>query len=91
MELKLIEERPASLLVQAEGMEFEIDPRDTTRDRDLAEALLARSKERTPDLHVTIAERWRIDDRKFLAEESFRWSAAEEAHLRNAVDQPKSR
>ena len=33
-ELKLIEERPTGLLVEAEGMQFEIDPSQTTRNRD---------------------------------------------------------
>jgi hypothetical protein len=88
-ELKLIEERPSSLLVEAEGMRFEIDARQTTRDRELAETLLARAQQGKPIGQSSIAERWQIEDRKFLAEENLRRSAAEEAHLRNAVDQPR--
>jgi hypothetical protein len=88
-ELKLIEERPSSLLVEAEGMRFEIDARQTTRDRELAETLLVRAKEREASGQVPTVERWRIEDRRFLTEEDLRRSAAEEAHLRNAVDQPR--
>jgi hypothetical protein len=90
-ELKLIEERHDNLLVEAEGMQFEIDPRHTTRDRDLAETLLARAKEGTPTRQITMVERWQIEDRRFLIEEDIRRSAAEEAYLRNVVDQPKRR
>jgi hypothetical protein len=89
-ELKLIEERPTSLLVEAEGMRFEIDPRQTTRDRELARTLLARTTETNTLPQVTTVERWQIEDRRFLAEENLRRLAAEEAHLRNAVDQPKA-
>jgi hypothetical protein len=80
-ELKLIEERPASLLVEAEGMQFEIDPRDVTNDREQARAIR----------QSAVATRWQMEDRRFLAEENLRRLAADEAHLRNAVDQPKRR
>jgi hypothetical protein len=86
-ELKLIEERPTGLLVEAEGMQFEIDPRRTTRDRDLARALLASTNETKAMPPISTLERWQIEDRRFLAEEDIRRSAAEEARLRNAVDQ----
>ena len=88
-ELKLIEERPTGLLVEAEGMQFEIDPSQTTRNRDLARSLLARTTETKIMPQVTPVELWQIEDRKFLAEENLRRSAAEEAHLRSAVDQPR--
>jgi hypothetical protein len=88
-ELKLIEEGPASLLVEAEGMRFEIDRRQTTRDRELARTLLARTTETKTMPQVTTVERWQIEDRRFLAEENLRRLAAEEAHLRNAIDQPR--
>jgi hypothetical protein len=88
-ELKLIEERPTSLLVEAEGMQFEVDPRQTTHDRDLAGRLLAQATDKKNRPRVTIIERWQIEDRRFLAEENFRRSAAEEAHLRNAVNRPR--
>src|SRR5262245_42280501 len=85
-ELKLIEELPTGLLVEAEGMRFEIDPRQTTRDRELAETLLDHAKESKAAGQGTTEERWRIEDRRFLAEEDLRGSAAREAHLRNPVD-----
>ena len=88
-ELKFIEERPGGLLVEAEEMRFEIDARQTTRDRDLAETLLARAKEREASGQIPTVELWRIEDRRFLNEEDLQRSAAEEAHLRNAVDQPR--
>jgi hypothetical protein len=88
-ELKLIEERPASLLVQAEGLQFELDPRHTTRDRHLAETLLARAQAQKRIPPSAIAERWQIEDRRFLAEENLRRSA-EEAHLRKSTNQPRA-
>ena len=87
-ELKLIEERPTGLLVEAEGMQFEIDPSQTTRNRDLARSLLARTTETKIMPQLTPVELWQIEDRKFLTEENLRRSA-EEAHLRSAVDQPR--
>ena len=87
-ELKLIEELPTGFLVEADGMRFEINARQTTRDRELAEMLLAHVKERKAVGQGTTAERWRIEDRRFLAEEDRRRSAAEEAHLRHLADQP---
>ena len=88
-ELKFIEERPGGLLVEAEGMRFEIDARQTTRDREHAATLLARAKEREASGQIPTVERWRMEDRRFLNEEDLRRPAAEEAHLRNAVDQPR--
>jgi hypothetical protein len=87
-ELKLIEERPTGLLVVAEGMQFEIEPHQTTHHREVG-TLLARAKEREASGQITTVERWQAEDRKFLAEENLRQSAAEEAHLRNAVDHPR--
>jgi hypothetical protein len=86
-ELKLIEERATGLLVEAEGMQFEIDPRQTTRDRDLARALLARTTESKNLPQVTTIERWQMEDRRFLAEENLQRLAAEEAHLRGTINQ----
>jgi hypothetical protein len=87
-ELKLIEERPTGLLVVAEGMQFEIEPHQTTDHREVG-TLLARAKEREASGQITTVERWQAEDRKFLAEENLRQSAAEEAHLHNAVDHPR--
>ncbi len=90
-ELKLVEERPASLLVEAEGMQFEIDPRDVTNDREQAERLLAQTKTARTTRQSAVAARWQMEDQKFLDEENARRLAAEEAHLRTDVDQPKPR
>jgi hypothetical protein len=90
-ELKLIEERPAGLLVEAEGMQFEIDPRDVTNDREQAERLLADAKKGKAIRQSAVATRWQIEDQRFLAEENIRRLAADETHLRNLVDQPKRR
>jgi hypothetical protein len=90
-ELKLVEERPASLLVEAEGMQFEIDPREVTNDREQAERVLAQTKTARATRQSAVATRWQIEDQRFLAEENLRRLAAEEAHLRTAVDQPKPR
>ena len=70
-------------------MRFEIDARDTTRDRDLAETLLAREQPGEPTRQSAITEHWQIEDRKFLAEENIRRSA-EEAHLRKPANQPRA-
>jgi hypothetical protein len=88
-ELKLIEERTTGLLVETEGMQFEIDPRQTTRDRDLARRLLARTTDKKKLPQVTTIERWQIEDRRFLAEENLQRLAAEEAHLRGAANQSR--
>ena len=89
MELKLIETRPEGFLVEAESMRFEIDARDTIRDRDLAETLLAREQPGEPTRQSAITKHWQIEDRKFLAEENIRRSA-EEAHLRKPANQPRA-
>ena len=90
-QLKLIEEGPVSLLVEAKGMQFEIDPGDVTNDRDQAERLLAHAKPGRAIRQSAVATRWQIEDQRFLAEENGRRLAADEAHLRNPVDQPKRR
>lgn len=90
-ELRLMEERPASLLVEAEGMQFEIDPRNVTHDREQAERLLAHAQKGRATPQSGVATRWKIEDQRFLAEENIRRLAADEAHLHNAADQPNAR
>jgi hypothetical protein len=83
-ELKLIEARPGRLLVEAQGMQFEIDQREVIHDREQAERLRARAEKEKEIQRVAIG--WHVEDRKFLAEENIRRSAAEQiAHLRNAI------
>ena len=90
-ELKLIEERSDGLVVEAQGMQFEIDPRDATNDRDQAERLLARAKEAKAIRQVAILAQWQIEDQKFLAAENIERSTAEQmALLYDAIDSAKS-
>jgi hypothetical protein len=85
-ELQLIEERPGRLLVQAQGMQFEIDPRDTTDDPSAAERVL-RPKEGKAVRRGAIAAQWQTEDREFLAAENIRRSTAEQiSHLRASID-----
>jgi hypothetical protein len=84
--LQLVEERPDRLLVQAEGMQFEIDPRDTTEDPTEAERVLTDAKEATAVRQVALATQCRTEDRKFLAAENRRRSTAEQiSHLRASI------
>ncbi len=57
-ELQLIEERPGRLLVQAQGMQFEIDPRDTTDNPSGAERVLLPAKEGKAVRRGAIAAQW---------------------------------
>ncbi len=75
-ELKLMEERPSRLLVEAQGVQFEIDQRDATSDRAQAERLLARAEEEKTIRQVAMATRLQIEDQKFLAQEDIRRRSA---------------
>ncbi|HEY5954308.1 MAG TPA: hypothetical protein VIT18_08080 [Terrimicrobiaceae bacterium] len=89
-ELQLIEERPGRLLVQAQGMQFEIDPRDTTNDPSAAERVL-RPKEGKGVRRGAIAAQWQTEDREFLAAENIRRSTAEQiSHLRASIDSARA-
>lgn len=92
-QLKVIEERPGRLLVETQGVQFEIDQRDATNDSDKANMLLARAEEEKTVRQVAMATRLRIEDRKFLAEENIRRLSAagmQVAHLRRAVDSARA-
>ena len=90
-ELKLIEERPGRLLVQAEGMQFEIDPRDATDAPREAENALIRAKESKMVRGIAPAAQWQTEDRKFLAAENLRRSTAEQiSHLRASIDSARA-
>ena len=89
--LQLVEERPGSLLVQAQGMQFEIDPRDTTDDPSEAESALMRSTEGKAVRRVAIPAQWQTEDRKFLAAENLRRSTATQiSHLRASIDSARA-
>jgi hypothetical protein len=90
-ELQLIEERPGRLLVQAQGMQFEIDPRDTTDNPSGAKRVLLRAKEGKAVRRVAIAGQWQTEDREFLAAENIRRSTAEQiSHLRASIDSARA-
>ena len=90
-EVQLVEERPGRLLVQAQGMQFEIDPRDTTDDPSEAGRVLMRSKEGKAVRRVAIAAQWQTEDRKFLAAENVRRSTVEQiSHLRASIDSARA-
>jgi hypothetical protein len=86
-QLKVIEERPGRLLVETQGVQFEIDQRDTTNDPDKAKVLLARAEEEKPARQVAMATQLRIEDQKFLAEDirSRGSTSMQVAHLRGAI------
>ena len=91
--LKVIEERPGRLLVETQGVQFEIDQRDATNDSDKASMLLARAEEEKTVRQVAMATRLRIEDQKFLAEENIRRRSSasmQVAHLRRAVDSARA-
>ena len=91
--LKVIEERPGRLLVETQGVQFEIDQRDATNDSDKANMLLARAEEEKTVRQVAMATRLRIEDQKFLAEENIRRRSSasmQVAHLRRAVDSARA-
>lgn len=91
--LKVIEERPGRLLVETQGVQFEIDQRDATNDSDKANMLLARAEEEKTVRQLAMATRLRIEDQKFLAEENIRRRSAagmQVAHLRRAVDSARA-
>ena len=89
--LQLMEKRPGRLLVQAEGVQFEIDPRDTTDDPSEAQNVLMRSKESKAVRGVALAAQWQAEDRKFLAAENLRRSTAEQiSHLRASIDSARA-
>jgi hypothetical protein len=88
-QLKVIAERPGELLVETQGVQFEINPSDATSDPDKAKMLLARAEEEKAVRQVAMAARLRNEDQKFLAEESIRRrspAGMQIAHLRSAID-----
>ena len=92
-QLNVIEERPGRLLVETQGVQFEIGQRDATNDADKAKMLLARAEEEKTVRQVAMATRLRMEDQKFLAEENIRRRSSasmQVAHLRRAVDSARA-
>ena len=86
-EARLIEQRSEKLLVEIEGMQFEIDRENATDNVDQRDRTLARDAEQHSARLVTITAP-QAADRKFLKEENARRRAFAEArieHLRSAI------
>jgi hypothetical protein len=87
-ELKVIEERSGKLLVEAQGLRFEIDQEYATSDLDQRETVLARAAEREAAYQAAMARRTQTEDKKFLAEENLQRRNVADAkitHLRNEI------
>jgi hypothetical protein len=87
-EVKVIEERSGKLLVEAQGLRFEIDQEYATSDLDQRETVLARAAEREAAYQAAMARRTQTEDKKFLAEENLERrnvAHAKITHLRNAI------
>ena len=87
-EVKVIEERSGKLLVEAQGLRFEIDQEYATSDLDQRETVLARAAEREAAYQAAMARRTQTEDKKFLAEENLERrnvAYAKITHLRNVI------
>ena len=87
-EVKVVEERSGKLLVEAQGLRFEIDQEYATSDLDQRETVLARAAEREAAYQAAMARRTQTEDKKFLAEENLQRRNVADAkitHLRNAI------
>jgi hypothetical protein len=87
-EVKVIEERSGKLLVEAQGLRFEIDQEYATSDLDQRETVLAGAAEREAAYQAAMARRTQTEDKKFLAEENLERrnvANAKITHLRNAI------
>ena len=74
----IIEDRSAKLLVQVQGMQFEVNREDVTSDAEQGKALLARAAEREA-AHAAATQR--AEDRRFLAEEDAQRRSLAEAKI----------
>jgi hypothetical protein len=86
-EARLIEQRSEKLLVEIQGMQFEIDRENATDNVDQRDRTLARDAERHAARLVTITAS-QAADRKFLKEENARRRSFAETrieHLRSAI------
>jgi len=86
-EVKVIEKRSEKLLVETQGMQFEINRQDATNDLDQRDRVLARASEREAARLVAMAMP-KTEDRKFLAEENARRRSFAETRierLRSAI------
>ena len=93
-EVNVIEERSGKLLVETQGLRFEIDQEFATCDLDQRDTVLARAAEREAAYQAAMARRMQAEDKMFLAEENLQRRHVADAkiiHLHNAIDAAKPR
>jgi len=87
-EVKVIESRSGKLLVETQGLQFEIDQEYATSDLNQRDTVLTRAAEKEAAYQAAMARRTQSEDKKFLAEENLqrrKVAAAKIAHLRSAI------
>jgi hypothetical protein len=81
----IVEERSGKLLVQVQGMQFELSRQDVTTDPNLRDTLVAQAAERREAQRMAMLQ---AEDQRFLAEEDARRRSVTEAkitQLRSAI------
>ena len=84
-EATIVEERSGKLLVQVQGMQFELSRQDVTTDPHLRDTLVAQAAERREAQRMAMLQ---AEDQRFLAEEDARRRSVTEAkiaQLRSAI------
>jgi hypothetical protein len=89
-EATIVEERSGKLLVQIQGMQFELSRQDVTTDPNLRDSLVAQAAERRQAQTMAMLQ---AEDQRFLAEEDTRRRSVTEAkiaQLRSAIDSARA-
>jgi hypothetical protein len=89
-EATVIEERSGKLLVQVQGMQFELSRQDVTTDPNLRDTLVAQASERREAQRMAMLQ---AEDQRFLAEEDARRRSVTEAkiaQLRTAIESARA-
>jgi hypothetical protein len=87
-EVKVIEARSGKLLVETQGLQFEIDQEYATSDLNQRDRVLTRAAEKEAAYQAALERRTQAEDKKFLAEENLQrrnFADAKITHLRNAI------
>jgi hypothetical protein len=87
-EVKVIELRSGRLLVETQGLQFEIDQEYATSDLNQRDTALTRAAEKEAAYQADLERRTQTEDKKFLAEENLQRRNVADAritHLRNAI------
>ena len=87
-EVKVIELRSGKLLVETQGLQFEIDQQYATNDLNQRDTMLTRAAEKEAAYQADLERRTQTEDKKFLAEENLQRRNVADAkitHLRNAI------